>query len=62
MLSKGLTQAAHFMVRTPPCSLNIVYSVLKVDADFLAMIKEAEDDESKGAEGGPLDVDPADDK
>eukprot|EP00752_Nemacystus_decipiens_P011332 g10069.t1 len=34
----------------------------KVDADFLAMIKEAEDDESKGAEGGPLDVDPADDK
>lgn len=35
---------------------------LQVDADFLAMIKEAEDDESKGAEGGPLDVDPADDK
>ncbi len=34
----------------------------QVDADFLAMIKEAEDDESKGAEGAPLDVDPADDK
>lgn len=34
----------------------------KVDADFLAMIKEAEDDESKGAEGAPLDVDPTDDK
>lgn len=35
---------------------------IQVDADFLAMIKEAEDDESKGAEGAPLDVDPADDK
>merc|ERR1711916_132558 len=28
----------------------------KVDADFLAMIKEAEDDESKAAEASPLDV------
>jgi len=37
-------------------------SLSQVDADFLAMIKEAEDDESKGAEGAPLDVDPADDK
>jgi hypothetical protein len=27
----------------------------KVDADFLAMIKEAEDDESKAAEAVPLD-------
>jgi hypothetical protein len=27
----------------------------KVDADFLAMIKEAEDDESKAAENSPLD-------
>ena len=27
----------------------------KVDADFLAMIKEAEDDESKAAEASPLD-------
>ena len=27
----------------------------KVDADFLAMIKEAEDDESKAAEVSPLD-------
>ncbi|CAM9997413.1 unnamed protein product [Choristocarpus tenellus] len=34
----------------------------KVDADFLAMIKEAEDDESKGVEGTPLNADPADDK
>jgi dynein intermediate chain 2, axonemal len=28
----------------------------KVDADFLAMIKEAEDDESKNAESGNMDV------
>lgn len=34
----------------------------KVDADFLAMIKEAEDDESKASEGGGLDADKADDK
>ncbi|CAM9744463.1 unnamed protein product [Ascophyllum nodosum] len=33
----------------------------KVDADFLAMIKEAEDDDNKGAEGATLDVDPSDD-
>ena len=29
----------------------------KVDADFLTMIKEAEDDESKSAEGAHLDSD-----
>ena len=28
----------------------------KVDADFLAMIKEAEDDESKAAENMPIDT------
>jgi dynein intermediate chain 2 len=27
----------------------------KVDADFLAMIKEAEDDESKAAESSPME-------
>lgn len=32
----------------------------QVDADFLAMIKEAEDDESKGVNAAPIDVDPAD--
>jgi len=34
----------------------------KVDADFLAMIKEAEDDESKAAEATPLDHATAEDK
>ena len=34
----------------------------KVDADFLAMIKEAEDDESKAAEATPLDQALADEK
>jgi dynein intermediate chain 2 len=34
----------------------------KVDADFLAMIKEAEDDELKAAEGSPLDHDVNDEK
>jgi dynein intermediate chain 2 len=34
----------------------------KVDADFLAMIKEAEDDESKTAEATPLDQNIAEDK
>lgn len=34
----------------------------KVDADFLAMIKEAEDDESKAAEASPLDHTMQDDK
>eukprot|EP00611_Tribonema_gayanum_P022017 TRINITY_DN4346_c0_g2_i3.p1 TRINITY_DN4346_c0_g2~~TRINITY_DN4346_c0_g2_i3.p1 ORF type:complete len:599 (+),score=167.96 TRINITY_DN4346_c0_g2_i3:195-1991(+) len=33
----------------------------RVDAGFLAMIKEAEDDETKGADGG-MDTDPANDK
>ena len=28
----------------------------KVDADFLAMIKEAEDDESKAAEATPMET------
>ena len=28
----------------------------KVDADFLTMIKEAEDDESKASESGPIDA------
>lgn len=48
------------MVRLDTLAQNTFLS--QVDADFLAMIKEAEDDESKGAEGAPLDVDPADDK
>jgi dynein intermediate chain 2 len=34
----------------------------KVDADFLAMIKEAEDDESKASEGASLDAEKAEDK
>jgi dynein intermediate chain 2 len=34
----------------------------KVDADFLAMIKEAEDDESRAAESSPLDQNAAEEK
>mgnify|MGYP000029415572 CR=1 FL=1 len=34
----------------------------KVDADFLAMIKEAEDDESRAAESSPLDANVAEEK
>ena len=41
--------------------LSVWCVVTQVDADFLAMIKEAEDDDNKGAEGATLDVDPSDD-
>lgn len=34
----------------------------QVDADFLKMIKEAEDDESKAAEAAPMDHSMADEK
>jgi len=33
----------------------MIETLRQVDADFLAMIKEAEDDESKAAEASPLD-------
>lgn len=66
-MPKGYSTANHDREYSPPSAPLHVPSIScqKVDSDFLAMIKEAEDDESKGAEGAPIDVDTpaaADDK
>lgn len=45
---------------SPSSDPHFISDAAQVDADFLAMIKEAEDDESRGADGAPLDVDAAD--